>query len=291
MKYIFFILFFFQIILFAQPITATLSADSSHILIGNPLTLRLSITAENALQVSVPTLKDSLGKWEILQTSPVVKGNDKGKTIFSQNIVVTAWDSGRYEIPSLPILYMNGQDSQQIATNAIAIQVLTVDVDTTQAIKPIKAPLQATYMWQEAIPYIALVSFIGLAVLSYFLYKKYQKGKEKRKIPLLPRPKALKAFSSLEKIDLVEAQNVKEYYAQISYILRAYISETKGFSAYEKVSDEIIAELSEKLPATAIEDLVTLLSRSDLVKFAKYSPTAAEHVGILAAAKAWVAKY
>lgn len=291
MKYIFFILFFFQIILFAQPITATLSADSSHILIGNPLTLRLFITADNALQVSVPTLKDSLGKWEILQTSPVVKGNDKGKTIFSQNIVVTAWDSGRYEIPSLPILYMNGQDSQQIATNAIAIQVLTVDVDTTQAIKPLKAPLQATYMWQEAIPYITLVSFIGLAVLSYFLYKKYQKGKEKRKIPLLPRPKALKAFSSLEKIDLVETQNVKEYYAQISYILRAYISETKGFSAYEKVSDEIIAELSEKLPATAIEDLVTLLSRSDLVKFAKYSPTATEHAGILAAAKAWVAKY
>ena len=290
-KYLLYILFFFQTILFAQPITATLSADSSHILIGNPLTLRLSIAADNALQVQVPTLKDSLGKWEILQTSPVVKGNDKGKTIFLQNIVVTAWDSGRYEIPSLPILYMNGQDSQQIATNAIAIQVLTVEVDTTQAIKPIKAPLQAAYMWQEAIPYIGIVFFLLLVALSYFLYKKYQKGKEKRKIPLLPRPKALKAFSTLEKMDLKDAQNVKEYYAQISYILRAYISETKGFSAYEKVSDEIIEALSEKLSEMAIEDLTTLLSRSDLVKFAKYSPTAAEHTGILQAAKDWIRMY
>ncbi len=290
-KHIFYILFFFQTILFAQPITATLSADSSHILIGNPLTLRLSIAADNALQVSVPTLKDSLGKWEILQTSPVVKGNDKGKTLFSQNIVVTAWDSGRYEIPSLPIFYINGQDSQQIATNAIAIQVLTVEVDTTQAIKPIKAPLQAAYMWQEAIPYLSLVIFLGLMALSYFLYKKYQKGKQQTKVAMLPRPKALKAFSTLEKIDLANTQNVKEYYASISYILRAYISETKGFSAYEKVSDEIIEALSEKLPEMAIEDLTTLLSRSDLVKFAKYSPTAAEHTGILQAAKDWIRTY
>lgn len=265
-----------------------MSADSSHILIGNPLTLRLSIAADNALQVSVPTLKDSLGKWEILQTSPVVKGNDKGKTLFSQNIVVTTWDSGRYEIPALSIFYVNGQDSQQIATNSIAIQVLTVEVDTTQAIKPIKAPLQTTYMWQEAIPYLSIVAFLGLIVLAYFLYKKYKKRQKKTTIPLAPRPKALKLLETLQQMDLLEGQQMKEYYAQISYILRDYITKTQGFSAYEMVSDEVIAAISPKLAASEVTKLQSLLSRSDLVKFAKYAPTQAEHETILAKAKEWL---
>lgn len=291
MKYILYILFFIPIYLFAQPITATLSADSSHILIGNPLTLRLSITSDNSLQVVVPTLQDSLGKWEILQTSPVVKGNERGKTIFSQNIVVTAWDSGHYEIPALAIRYMNEQDTAMVSTNPIAIRVLTVSVDTTQAIKPIKAPLQTTYMWQEAIPYLGFIGLLLIIGIGYFIYKKYQANRKKAMIPLSPREKALKSFAEISTKELLSPQDVKEYYARISYILRDYISHTKGFSAYEKVSDEIMNEISPKLDESANHSLKVLLTRSDLVKFAKYTPTEDEHRAILAAAGAWVERY
>ncbi len=263
-----------------------LSADSSHILIGNPLTLRLSIEADNHLQVQPPILKDSLGKWEILQISPLVKGNDKGKTLFSQNIVVTAWDSGRYEIPALPVFYINGQDSQQIATNPIAIQVLTVAVDTTQAIKPIKVPIETAYMWQEAIPYLAVLALLGLAGLGYFLNKKHKARKQKKAFPLAPRPKALQALDSLSNMNLTDAGQTLKYYTQISYFLRTYISETKGFSTYEKVSTEIISEISPKLGTPAVQSLESMLSRCDRVKFAKYTPEA--HTAILQEAKDWV---
>jgi len=64
----------------------------------------------------------------------------------------------------------------------------------------------------------------------------------------------------------------KEYYTELTDVVRIYIHERFGFNAMEKTSAEIIDYLQESKDKEAIEDLRQLFMTADLVKFAKYAP-------------------
>ncbi len=61
---------------------------------------------------------------------------------------------------------------------------ITVEVDTTQSIKDIKAPFEFPITFEELIPYILI--FISLLVLVYVIYFFVKKFKNK------PKPEVLK---------------------------------------------------------------------------------------------------
>ena len=64
----------------------------------------------------------------------------------------------------------------------------------------------------------------------------------------------------------------KEYYTELTDVLRAYIKGRFGFNAQEMTSSEIIDKLLEVNDKEAIKDLRELFLTADLVKFAKHTP-------------------
>ena len=76
---------------------------------------------------------------------------------------------------------------------------------------------------------------------------------------------------------------VKEYYSELTDIVRGYIESEIKVSALEKTTDEIIDTLTDFNNAETIETsketikkLKALLQEADLVKFAKSKPLAIE---------------
>src|SRR5690554_6075502 len=86
----------------SQEVSAYLS--NNYIRIGEQTTIELKVEFSAAEKnIEMPVLKDTISKFiEIVDISPIDTSFDEEditKKIFTQNIVITSWDSGYYAIP------------------------------------------------------------------------------------------------------------------------------------------------------------------------------------------------
>ena len=261
---------------FSQKITT--SIDSSQIKIGSQfnLTLKASVNAKD--KVVFPDAKN-FGALEVLESYPIdtIKNNSQYELIKKYGL--TQFDSGRYLIPKL-IVKINQKDFQ---TDSLSIVVNNVKVDTTKQqmydIKDIIATEEEpSSEWWKLLVLLALIIASGFG--SYFIIKRLQKGKVKEEEFFASSiEKAIAYLQNLDKKQLVQKGDVKEYYSEMTDIARTYIEESVHIPAMESTSSELMDSLkkaiSEKKMFVNREELDKfrqVLENSDLVKFAKSKP-------------------
>jgi hypothetical protein len=261
---------------FSQKITT--SIDSSQIKIGSQfkLTIKASVNAKD--KVVFPEGK-FFGALEILESYPVdtIKNNSQYELIKKYGL--TQFDSGRYTLPNLLVKI----NQTAFRTDSLSILVNNVKVDTTKQqmydIKNIIATEEApSSEWWKWLLLLALIVASGFA--SYFIIKKIQKRKETaEEFFASPIEKAIAYLQNLDKKQLIQKGEVKEYYSEMTDIARTYIEESVNVPAMESTSSELIAALkkaiSEKKMFINREELnqfKVVLENADLVKFAKSKP-------------------
>ena len=261
---------------FSQKVTT--SIDSSQIKIGSQfnLTLKASVNAKD--KVVFPNAKN-FGALEVLESYPIdtIKNNSQYELIKKYGL--TQFDSGRYLIPKL-IVKINQKD---FPTDSLSIVVNNVKVDTTKQqmydIKDIIATEEEpSSEWWKLLVLLALIIASGFG--SYFIIKRLQKGKVKEEeFFASPIEKAIAYLQNLDKKQLVQKGDVKEYYSEMTDIARTYIEESVHIPAMESTSSELMDSLkkaiSEKKMFVNREELDKfrqVLENSDLVKFAKSKP-------------------
>ncbi len=76
---------------------------------------------------------------------------------------------------------------------------------------------------------------------------------------------------------------LKQYYSEVTEILRRYIEHRYRQPALEETTEEILSGLRKAdYPADLTPTTTTILHRADLVKFAKHQPGIPEHEEMLA---------
>lgn len=101
------------------------------------------------------------------------------------------------------------------------------------------------------------------------------------------------AYGALEKLkakNLAAAGKIKEYYFELSYIVRNYIENRFGIRSSEMTTEEFLLSLRdfEVLNGTDKNLLKKFLNLSDIVKFAKYNATQKEADESFALAKNFI---
>ena len=81
----------------------------------------------------------------------------------------------------------------------------------------------------------------------------------------------MQKIAQIKEDKLVQSEDSKEYYTQLTDTLRQYISERFKFNAMEMTSAEIIEHLQAENDEEALNELRELFRTADLVKFAKYT--------------------
>ena len=110
-----------------------------------------------------------------------------------------------------------------------------------------------------------------LLFLIYYLIKKYKKGESiitKRKIIVPPHITALNKLQNLQKKKLWQKGELKEYYSELSLILREYTENRFNFQALELPTSDIIKNLIQ-LDSDLLSKLEFVLRKSDNIKYAK----------------------
>ncbi len=187
------------------------------------------------------------------------------------------WDTGRFTIPPITISIMNSDSTLDLVMQTDPQDILIVSsADPTLAglMKPIKdpVPISKNYQWKLIILLLILFTSLSLMVWINYRYKKEKLVKSADVIKLDPDKIALKKINALKSNQGFQS-NVKELYVQISYILREYVENSLFYKTLEMSTDEI-KELKSYLPFSEEEmsAWLTLLNRSDMIKYAKMIP-------------------
>jgi hypothetical protein len=265
--------------LYSQKIEVKSSIDNNKIIIGDWIKLNLKATHSNDIHVNWPKLEDVLGKFEVVKRDSFPKIEDiNGEKIESLSAFISIYDSGYYQIPAIPFEYSSLSDSSKklISTEPINISVNTLAVDTTLPIKDAKDVMDIPIPIMEILSYIAVVLFIFM--LGYAIWEHYHRkrlGKAALKpVPLIPPYElAMSELTALNEKKLWQRGMIKEYYTEVTEIIRRYIERRYGISALEMTSSEIVNSLINVQHDAKIQEILNMfLNLADYVKFAKFQP-------------------
>lgn len=254
---------------FSQPTIPNISKTKFQI--GDQVVYSFSLPLDKASELSTYILTEKKDSLEIIkQTIDTTKKN--GKEFLDVKFYFTSFVEGKHKI-----INQNGRSFEY--------EVTSYPIDTTSfEIKDIKANVKEPFTIKEIMPIIIWVLIaIGLIILSYFsikLWKKYRKTNLKeifiKPKPILPAHEiALNALEQLRLKRLIENNRIKEYYSEISEILRIYLDDRFSIIAIEMTTQEILSQIRdcEFINKESFSLLKEVLEYSDLVKFAKYTPT------------------
>ena len=261
---------------FAQEISS--SIDSTQIKIGSQFNLTIKAKVNAKDKVVFPDGK-FFGALEILESYPIdtVKNDNQYELIKKYGL--TQFDSGRYVIPKLLVKI----NQKEFRTDSLSILVNDVKVDTTKQqmydIKDIIATEEKPMSeWWKLLILLVLIVASGFA--SYFIIKRLQKDKkQEEEFFASPIEKAIAYLQNLDKKQLVQRGDVKEYYSEMTDITRTYIEESIHIPAMESTSSELMEALKKAIAdkkmfvnREELDKFKKVLENSDLVKFAKSQP-------------------
>ncbi len=269
--------FLFSTTVFAQQKQVRTSIDTIKNKIGAEFKLTLKTDVDTLSKVVFPNLKN-FGVLEVISSYPIdtIRKNDRYELIKKYGL--TQFDSGKFTIPSVRILINN----KAFLSDSLRVEITNVQVDTLkQKMYDIKdiIPAQNSFFgtWWKYL--LGLLLIAGIGALIYWFVKRPRKEKSEEETFKTPIEKATSKLNKLEKKELWQRGEIKEYYSELTDIVRNYIEEAIEIPAMESTTSELIEGLKiaslkkkMKLSKETIENLFTVLKQADLVKFAKSKP-------------------
>jgi hypothetical protein len=275
-KYILHIFLLISTIAFGQNPMVKIQIETSQIRIGEQFNLRISVNETD--NVILPKLE--LKGLEVIDSARI----DTLSNMLIQKYILTGFDSGAYYIPQQQVFVKN----QAYLTDSLLVNVATIAIDTTKIKKfPIKAIKAEPYTFDDFKIYIYIL-LAALAIIGFWIYwfvirKRKIEEEEPTYRALLPYDEAIYKLNELDEKLLWQNNKVKEYYSELTEIVRGYIERELKVPALERTTDDIIETLKDFNEAETIntsketiKKLKELLQEADLVKFAKSKPLAME---------------
>lgn len=263
----------------AQSVTVDASIDSLQILIGEQTKLKLQVSVDADKHAIFPIYKDTIVRG--VELIDIAKAdtqylNNRKRMLITQEYIITSFDSALYYIPPVEVSVENNT----YRSKALALKVYSIPVDTLNAdhfFGP-KTVMRAPFVWEDWYGSIAcgFLFFPLLILLIYLIIRILDNKPIIRKVKVEPKlPPHHLAMNEIERIKdekVWQKGQSKEYYTELTDVLRAYIKARFNFNALEMTSSEIIDKLLELKDKGAISDLKILFQTADLVKFAKHDP-------------------
>jgi hypothetical protein len=253
------------------------ATDTTQIKIGEQF--QYQITIDKKTDVKFPVLSN-LGLLEVISADVI----DTLKNNLVKKYTLTGFDSGSFYIPKQQVFIKD----KAYYTDSLRINVGNIVVDTVkQKAYPIKSIVKEPLIFDDFKPYFSwfylIVGSLILLISLFFLFKKKNK-KIKKRIENIPAyQEAIQKFTHLDEKDLLKQNQIKEYYIELTEIIRVYLGKEVNVHTLETTTDELISLINDNNSAKnigiskeSIQELQEFLEHADFVKFAKLRPNLGE---------------
>lgn len=247
-------------------------------MIGEPIELKLEARVPADTEARWFPV-DSITHFEFIETGKIDTVITADAKTYSQTLLITSFDSGRWALPAFPLAIGN----REYLTDSLPVSVAYANFDAKQEYHDIKDILEVA---NASLPYINWILLalagVSLAAVIYFLRKKVTRPDAplilKPFSKLSPLQEALQALAELRTKSNAEQLPAKVFHTGINDILRWYLFRKSGIATMEKTSGELMLQLRQfNLPVADFTVLAQVLRMNDAVKFAKYQPATQEN--------------
>lgn len=267
--------FLFSFSLSAQ---VTSEIDTTKIRIGEQIDYKINVEADSLALVVFPEGQTFM-PLEAVEALEIDTTKRDAKFLLSRVYKLTQFDSGSYTIPRQKIII----GDQPFFTDSLKVAVNTIEVDTTKQklydIKPIIEVEKSISTWWLWLLLIVLAIAAVAFLLYWFIWRKKPLTEAEEIALLPPYDRAKLALTKLDESQYLIRSEVKEYYSELTFIIRKYLDEKVYDRALESTTSELINRLNllkdgNQVPLSkeTILHLESILQRADLVKFAKSAP-------------------
>jgi hypothetical protein len=259
--------------------------------IGDAATVSTSLTPTRArigdllhLKVSVEGMKSgSQIEWPIFEPDSLafqlISVDSTGKLPQERTFNLALYDTGKYLLPPLPIVLHVANSNETLFTRHFPVEIVSSLPDSATVPRPIKGPRSLPLTLRDVLAQAVWPAIILLlAVAGFLVYRRYRK---KVAIPEQKIPEIILPAHELAMRELIELRDkkfpqrgmLKEFFTELSEILRRYMERRYKFPALEMATWDIEQELSgDSYPQILRNECLLILHESDLVKFAKFIP-------------------
>lgn len=286
--------------------TAKATVDSATMIMGSKTAMHIEVVGPIADRATfffnnpsapegqiVPVDKIQTDNYEVVpEGSVTITDLGNGRRQMRQNFLVQVFDSGLYKLP--PMICVSGTDT--IKTNSPVLKVDPVSLDTANLVMKgeelvdlrvhdftdihdlekkffdfMPDWLSRYWMW----------ILVGLLVFASGIFV-YWKWLRHGRIPFVPAKKptppydlAMQRLNELQEKQLWQQGADKEYYSQLTEILRVYLQGRFGINAMEMTTYQISEALAANPETSELRRKIdSVLADADFVKFAKARPEA-----------------
>jgi len=273
------------------PITARVEADKKIVSIGDKIKYVIIIEKDKDVEIEPFVFGQNLGNFAIKDFGS--KQNRLfNKERISQWYILDTYITGKAIIPKVVIKYRKNKDKDwsQIEVGEISIEVKSI-LDKAGAniqMRDIKGPLGLPSAIGKFLIPIGLLILIISGFLVWYFLKKNQKEQYQPKKPA--HEIAYEQLEALKVKDYIGKGLIKEYYTEVSDIIRHYLESRFKLKASEMTTEEFLVSVRDAsdLASEHKNLLKEFLLCCDLVKFAKYTPSANEVNSIFYSAKHFI---
>lgn len=268
--------------------------DSANVMMGTLSTIELTVEQEQGVRGRLPIFQKVAEKGYVgvcgdsveLRAPSKIDTTEAGKNLrIRYEIPVQSFDSGYYRLPAFE--FVAGVDT--FRSNRVELKVYpfpnvtaeTPIADYASVAEPENKSIFDTlpdwlvnYWW-------IIVLVVVAAAAGWWLWRRYKR--EGHILPKKPEPTpyeaAMTALQVLKAKKLWENGMEKEYFTDLTDILRTYLYRRFGINAMEMTSRQILAALSSNKETKDKRPMIRqILDMADFVKFAKVRPLPADNV-------------
>ena len=262
-------------------------------IMGDPLSLKVTVTADRSVEVLMPEFGEALDRFRIVNFFPREEINDAGRTVHSQHYTLQAPTSGPHTIPAILIEFIDmrtgqksapeGQDAYEILTEGIPFEVESVMPESTRtelhpALGRLEEPdSRQTHLFFWGIGGLVLLGLI-VAWAWYFLKRDPTTSaweiaqKELDALLLTPRPRS---------------EDIGPFFVALSDLVRRYLENRFSLRSPELTTERFLELVSDSPDLSRKHQslLQNFLNQCDLVKFAGHIPTSEAIEEVIRAAR------
>ena len=255
----------------------TTAVDTASIRIGEQLHWTVAVEVDTTAQVIFPE-GQTFSPLETVEAFKTDTTRKNSRMLLEKTYALTQFDSGAYLLPTQRLEI----DGRGYFTDSLLISVATVPVDTVNQkmydIKPMMGVEANRFGWLKWVG-LVLLGLLLAGALYWFVFRKKPLSEEAQEALLPPYERALKELKRLETSKYLIQDEYKQYYTELTDIVRAYLEEEVHVSALESTTDQLMNKLELlrdsgklELEQETLVQFRKILETADLVKFARSKP-------------------
>lgn len=263
-----------------SPILVKAEIDKAIITIGERVEYRVTIVHDPSIQIVSSITPPSEDIFEIKEAHDFSEQQGK-KIITGRHFVLTTYQLGEFILEPVQIRYRTEKgEEKSVQTNRLYVTVQSVDSSGKPKtdIRSVKGVMALGQKWGRLwFSLIFLILLIGGGFYGWKWKNRPLKEGDAFEAALTLEDRILLELNKLFDSDLLRKGKIKEYFLSLSEILRRYFEARFQILAVESTTTEVLRDLKQKeVPNELLEKIKEALETADLVKFAKWRPTAAE---------------